>query len=320
MRSASKAQQLKDAFPNIRTVEGTLESGSLLETESSKADIVLRACPPACIPQGLSPANGLVDFADCDHVPAAKSIVAGQSKASKPVFLIHTSGAAILPDISDASSFGKAPTASEHFSDVADVGRITSLPLAGHLHRDVDSVVLGAPSNVRTAIVCPPTIYGSGSSLQPRSNQVPELIKHTISSGRAFKVVAGESVWNNVHVDDLSALYLLLTEAAARGGDGADWDADGYYFSENGQHVWGELAKDIAARAKKLGLIAGNEVASLSPDDTKNHHPFGPVLWGTNSIGKADRARKLGWKPTGKSLVDTLDEAIQIEAKALKKL
>lgn len=44
--------------------------------------------------------------------------------------------------------------------------------------------------------------------------------------------------------------------------------------------------------------------------------PFGAVLWGTNSRGTASRARKvLGWKPTGASLEDTLDDLIDLEAK-----
>jgi hypothetical protein len=89
--------------------------------------------------------------------------------------------------------------------------------------------------------VCPPTIYGvgAGTAGNTRSAQVPELTKGTLKRGEAFQVTAGKSIWNNVHIDDLSQLYLLLTEDAAAGGKKATWGTEGYYFAENGEHVCG---------------------------------------------------------------------------------
>lgn len=85
-----------------------------------------------------------------------------------------------------------------------------------------------------------------------------------------------------------------------------------------GQQVWGELAAKIAAKAKAKGYLKADNVVSLSNDEIAKIHPFGSILWGSNSRGTASRARKvLGWKPVGPSLEDTLDDLIDSEAKDL---
>jgi len=302
VRNDSKAEKLKATYPKVTTVKGDLDSANVIEAEAAKADIILH-------------------FADCDHVPSAKAFAKALSARSDTVYFIHTSGAALLPDIKKPELFGKPPQEAEHYSDVASLKTITSLPEDGrHLHRDVDSVVLGMSGNVNTAIVCPPTIYGPGTGTgNNRSNQIPELTRLSISRGQSFQVNEGKNVWNNVHVADLSDLYLLLTEAAASGGGKADWKDQGYYFAENGLHVWGEISAVLGKKLKAKGLAKTEEVESLSPEEIVKFSPFGAVLWGTNSSGKADRARKLGWVPKGESLVDTLDAVIESEARSLGK-
>jgi len=61
------------------------------------------------------------------------------------------------------------------YNDWEGVGALTSLPDHA-LHRDVDTIVLSCaknnPDKVKTAIVCPPTIYGPGRGPDNgRSNQ-----------------------------------------------------------------------------------------------------------------------------------------------------
>lgn len=82
--------------------------------------------------------------------------------------------------------------------------------------------------------------------------------------------------------------------------------------------VWGELAKKIATKAKSKGYILTDNVVSLSIEEVAAIAPFGPILWGTNSRGRATRARKaLGWKPKGVPLEETLDDVIELEARVL---
>lgn len=239
IRNPDKATKLVGKYPNVKTVIGDLDSSSLIESEAKKADIVLH-------------------FADCDHVGSAKAIVAGMSNNPKTSYLIHTSGVAILPNL-NTEEFGKAAT-DKIYDDVRDVKEITSFPEEGHVHRNVDKIVLGGNSaTVKTAIVCPPTIYGTGSGAgNIRSAQVPELIKKSLERGQAFQVTNGKTIWNNVHVDDLANLYLILTQEAAKPDGGkATWGSEGYYFCENGEHVCTYLPLGLPGLVNKIEGLGG---------------------------------------------------------------
>ena len=74
----------------------------------------------------------------------------------------------------------------------------------------------------------------------------------------------------------------------------------------------------IATKCKHKGYLENDTVPHLSVEEVTKIHPFGHFLWGSNSRGKATRARQvLGWRPKGDTLESTLDEAIQVEARAL---
>ena len=60
-------------------------------------------------------------------------------------------------------------------------------------------------------------------------------------------------MWANVHVEDLSDCFLKLVEAAAFGGGTATWNQEGYYFTENGEHVWSDMSRLISKDAHKKG-------------------------------------------------------------------
>lgn len=178
---------------------------------------------------------------------------------------------------------------------------------------------------MRTAIVCPPTIYGPGRGPgNQRSRQVYNLAENTLKNGQAPQLGKGLTEWDNVHVHDLSALFVLLAENAVsmRQADGSQyaeiWGPKGYFLAENGHHVWGQVSKLIADIAYKKGLIRTNEVQSMGVEDVKKVGGFESLSWGLNSKGFAKRARKvLGWKPTGKSLQDEMENIIDGEAKKL---
>lgn len=206
---------------------------------------------------------------------------------------------------------------------------MTSLPDDAP-HRNVDKIVLEAGTKqadrIKTAIVCPPTIYGPGRGPDnKRSHQIPELCRTTLEHGYVPKVNEGKTYWGNVHVHDLSALYLKLVEEAAAGGSTrewpgkqATWGAEGYYFCENGEHVWGEISQLLADEAKKLKMIETSEVRSISPEEAGKRTPMGQALWGANSRARAKRGREvLGWNPVGTSLNDELPRALKEEFETL---
>lgn len=278
-----------------------------------------------------NPLTRVADFANADHAASANAITRGLAAhpPSSPGFWIHTSGTGILlfADI-QASTYGLS-FSKVIYDDLEHVSEVTSLPDSAP-HREVDKIVLAAgtenAARVKTAIVCPPTIYGPGRGPDnQRSHQVPELCRTSLETGYVPKVNEGKTYWGNVHVHDLSSLYLLLVEEAAAGGSTkewpdkpATWGAEGYYFCENGEHVWSEVSQWIADEAKKGGLIESSEVKSISPEEASKRTPFGQALWGANSRARAKRGREvLGWKPQGKSLKDEIGATLEVEAKRL---
>jgi hypothetical protein len=121
-------------------------------------------------------------------------------------------------------------------------------------------------------------------------------------------------------MQDLSNAFLALVDAALKGTK-ASWNEEGFYFTEAGEFTWGDLARLITKTVYEKKLIGSDEVESITPDEADKLHPWGRILWGTNSRGRAIRANKvLGWTPTQKSLVDVLPEIIEAEALALGKL
>lgn len=219
----------------------------------------------------------------------------------------------------ETKTFGEAPS-SEPYNDLEGVSALTSLPDSA-FHRDIDKIVLEAASySVKTAVICPPTIYGPGRGPgNKRSRQVYHLCKITLENGQAPQVGKGLTEWNNVNVHDLTDLFVLLTEAAVANQPEMDkklWGKDGYFLAENGHHVWGEISKLVGKVAFEKGYIKEKEVKAMDPVEAKKVAGFEAESWGLNSKGFARRAREyLGWKPTGKSLEDLIPDILDEEAK-----
>lgn len=214
----------------------------------------------------------------------------------------------------ERKTFGES--SSKVFDDWDGVGEVTSLPDFAP-HRDVEKIIPAASaSNVRTAIVCPPAIYGPGRGPgNKRSVQVPELVRCILQKGHGIQVGAGKTYWNNVYVHDLSDAFVALVEAAAAGGGQASWGNEGYYFTENGEHLWGDVARLTASAAHQQGFIPSSEVKTLPNEEIEGMIQFSIMLWGANSRGRALRARKLlGWSPKGVSLEDEIPNTVAHEA------
>ena len=131
---------------------------------------------------------------------------------------------------------------------------------------------------------------------------------------------AGQAIWNNVHIHDLSDVYALLVEAAVAGqNDAGIWGPKAYYLTENGEHRWGDLAQSTAEAAAKLGFIPEAKAEPIDLESAKQYAGFESLSWGMNSRGRAIRVRKLrGWKPSGTSLLEELPQIVQDEWQRLQ--
>lgn len=210
-------------------------------------------------------------------------------------------------------------TSSKVYDDWDGIQEVTSIPDFAP-HRIVDKVIIEADSpKTRTAIVCPPTIYGPGRGPSSRrGHQLYELARCTLEEKKGVQVGAGKTHWTNVHVYDMSKCYLKLVEAAAQGGGKATWGEEGYYFTESGEHVWGQISKSVTLVAFEKGFIPSNEIMHMTEEEANQMTRAGSAIWGANSRCKAVRARKiLGWSPKEHSLEDEIPAAVFGEAKRL---
>lgn len=153
-----------------------------------------------------------------------------------------------------------------------------------------------------------------------RGRQVYELAKVTLRLQKGPIIGAGEAIWNNVHIHDLSDVYALLVNAALAGRtDDGLWGPKAYYLTENGEHRWGDLAKSTAEAAATLGLIPKAKAERIDLESAKQYAGFESLSWGMNSRGRALRARKvLGWNPSSPSLLSELPQIIQSEKQRLQ--
>lgn len=120
----------------------------------------------------------------------------------------------------------------KEYNDWEGVTELISFPDEA-AHRHVDKVVLAAskttdPDKIKTAIVCPCTIYGEGRGPDNRrSVQVYKATEAFLKNKQAYVTGKGQNTWNQIHVKDLSKLYVLLGEAANAGGPPATWNDQG---------------------------------------------------------------------------------------------
>ena len=154
-----------------------------------------------------------------------------------------------------------------------------------------------------------------------RSRQVYTMSELILSAKYIPIIGEGKARWNNVHVHDLANVYLLLVEAATSNRlDPEIWGARSYFLTENGEHLWSDIAEKIAKDAKELGFVGSLNKRPLSREGAFRAAGFEAESWGLNSRGKAIRANKiLGWKPSAPSLEDTIPEIVEQEHARLQK-
>ncbi|KAK1984622.1 hypothetical protein LZ30DRAFT_424951 [Colletotrichum cereale] len=308
VRNEERATPVREAYPKVRIVIGSLDDVDIIEKEAAAADIVVHTADSA------------------DDEPSAKAIAKGLAAGhspDQPGFWIHVSGTGMLQWYDNKHErYGEAPLPDQDYHDIRDIDRILGFPDEA-LHRNIEKIVLAANSPaVRVAIVSPPTIYGSGRGpTNRRSIQVPALAQAALEKGFAPIIAPGKTEWDNVHVHDLARLFVTLVEATQDKSKNADpeiFGPRGYYFVESGTHVWSEVAKWIAEEAHRQGYLPAPLTKEATMKEALQSDGVSNNSWGLNSKSKAERSRKyFGWECKEKSLQEDIPELVSLEAKRL---
>ncbi|KAI6104126.1 hypothetical protein F5141DRAFT_1216679 [Pisolithus sp. B1] len=299
----------------VKTVLGTYDDLDLLEDQAAHADIVF-----AC--------------ADADNLPGAQAILKGMRKKHERTgvqpLLIHTSGTGEqgyplykvkgVPNepsgvlIDDA----KGLHSTDIIYDDMNPDQIHSLPPT-QPHRNVDLAVLKADRDhdIKSYIILPSTVYSHAKTKlvalgvqNPRSIQIPMLIHAGLLKGQGGVVGNGENIWPNVHIDDVSDLFVVVYENALSGR--AAHGREGFYFGENGEHKVYDVSKAIAQALYELGKGRSPEPEPFTQEDYEHFGRRNLEYLGTNSRCRGRRGRLLGWKP--KYTTEDMFKGIKFEA------
>ncbi|MFF3489041.1 NAD-dependent epimerase/dehydratase family protein [Streptomyces sp. NPDC002701] len=267
-RDRTKAKAL--ARVGVQPVVGFLDDPNVLTEQARRADAVVNA-------------------ADSDHHGAVETFVAALAGTGKP--LIHTSGSSIVGVGTDGEA-----SATVYDEDILDERSAWEPDHPVRRARvAVDRLVLAAAEqNVRSAVLCNSLIYGHGRGQARDSVLIAALVNQARVGGVVRRVGAGRNVWSNVHIDDVTDLYLLALEKTPAGT---------FYFVENGEESLAAMTDAIAAT---LGLP---DPCPWDPDSPDNlwHPEFARHALGSNSRVRTTRTHSLlGWRPRHHSITDWL--------------
>ena len=264
VRDAARADALRSM--GVDPVVGTLDDADVLATAAHDADAVVNA-------------------ASADHRGAVEAILGALAGSGKT--FLHTSGSSIVGTRS-GGGFAE-PVFDEETPFTPSPARAARVALN-------ERVLAAAADGIRTVIIAPALIYGTGRGLAPDSIQVPWLIATARRHGVPRHRGPGENVWSNVHIDDLVELYALALDRAPAGA---------FYWAENGEASMRDVCLAIG---RALGL--GERTEPMTAEEAAAEWGEGPAedTMGSNSRVRAKRARdELGWRPSAASLMDEIE-------------
>lgn len=143
------------------------------------------------------------------------------------------------------------------------------------------------------------------------SQQVNGIIRTGVKNKQVLLVGPGTNEWNNVHIIDLMELYTLvlgraLTNSLSNLKPVSSYER--FYWGSAATHVWGDIAKSLAVLLHKKGLVKTEEVKPVTIEEQPQL-----LATATNSRTVANRGlHELGWKPSARSLPDSLEEEIDL--------
>ncbi|KAI0101680.1 NAD(P)-binding protein [Nemania sp. FL0031] len=283
-------------FPSVKVIQGSFDDSSTIAEAAASADIVIHS-------------------GDGDHENALHSIINGLLRRDSKSYLIKLSGTGTLYEYPDTTAYlGRSNP--KIYSDIDDIKELVSRP-DNALHRRTDAIVLKAAAehghHLKTAIVCPPDIYGRGHGPGRRvSYYMPWFMEAIRKHGKPFYLQDGSNIRGWVHISDLVQIYMSLVEAAVAGGESVSWGREGYFLAASQEASQRDIAEAISKILFAKGEISSADARSISNEEMVSLFPDAPdtgfFSFGCNSRSKADRAAKeLGYVPKAPLFWDVLE-------------
>lgn len=225
----------------------------------------------------------------------------------------------------DEIKSGNFGNSSPHqYDDVNDQEELRQI-IRKHKNRLVDNQFLDVAerlSPVKSALVIPSLIYGRGRGpINQRSIQVPELARIALEKKHAVQIGAGENIWSNIHISDLSAMLLKLVEnAVSQANDDQAWGLKGMFFAGSNPGInFGQIGKLISDAAQKEGLFSDSQIEKITAAEADALSPHASAIVGTNARTLSKKAQQvLEWSASGPELEDEIPATVVEEARRLQ--
>jgi nucleoside-diphosphate-sugar epimerase len=250
----------------ISPVVGTLDDLDILDAAARDADAVINA-------------------ASAHHAFAIRTLVDALRGTGKA--FLHTSGSSIVADNAAGAYSGNIYGEDTPFTPLPEKA------IWYAIERDI--ILPAAEDGVRSVVLCPCMIYGTGQGVRTESIQIPLMVRAAQENGVSRYIGAGENIWSNVHIDDCADAYLLALEHAPAGS---------YFYLESGEDTLGDVARAV-------GRLLGHNEPAQSMTMADAVAAWGPPMslsLGSNSRLRADKARAmLKWTPKGPPMIDDIE-------------
>ncbi|KAI4142562.1 MAG: hypothetical protein LQ341_003179 [Variospora aurantia] len=289
IRGADKARVFNDkGFQTV--LFDSLEDTETVENIASKYDLIINNTP------GVS-----VDSATA----FIKGLGRRQKSTGRDVYYIHTSGTSNLADQPITKAYEETRTFVDTTPDLYSYLQQRNA-LTPYAHRTADIAVIstGLALNVKTYIIMPPTIYGTGTGDFNRITiQAPAIIRSALRTGQVMQLGDDNAVAEHVHVEDLAELYIAVANKVIKDGmQGFPSGERGIYFAGTGRHTWGEFTRGIFQALRELNAIKTDQIKKVGLTEaaemwTGGNELYCELIFGASWRTQADASRKLGWQP-----------------------
>ncbi|KAM0749952.1 NAD(P)-binding protein [Meredithblackwellia eburnea MCA 4105] len=290
VRTQVKADLLQPL--KVKTVVGELEDIPLLKSLVAQSDVVLNFAVP--FGGGDASIQAIVDALEERSVT---SVV-------KPI-LLQTSGTGTV-------LYGAGGIAGTDVWSDEDYDRWNELPNEAYFHSGNKIVAAAAlRGKISSYIIISPTVYGKGTGVDNKlSLQIPAYVRYAKREGQAAYIGKGENIWGNVHVQDLSSLYLLIMNHAlvSPNSTHASTTSHGWsnlIYAGTGQHSWGPVIKTLGNLLYARGDVKQPGAVEIT-DDKGDMYMFG----GNSFLAKSKKAEAFGFVQKEKDLIESMKDAL----------
>ena len=108
--------------------------------------------------------------------------------------------------------------------------------------------------------------------------QIHMMVQAALKHHHPITVGAGTGIWSRIHIQDLTSLYLLLTQSTLSSHHHPPPSVKtGYYFAENGEQSWKRIAEKIGEVGGRIGAFEGREgeVGRMGLEEAKEEFGYG---------------------------------------------